>query len=301
MPGAASERWQPPFSYMNYVFSLAQQRFRILLPGSISLKIENRHQPFIGPDDGGEVCGTISFELTDILPPLPEQSVMEQYKLYCPSLDNLTWFLDASDHTPFAYSDRRQSPKRVEIVVHTRNESYLSSSNAIMLMIETEDLLRRCGGLMMHGCLVDTPRGGIVFTGPSGIGKSTQGSLWESFGNGRVLNGDRVGLCQDEDGWSGWGLPFAGSSQVYLNEGTAVKALIVLKQGEENSIRRLAAGDALKAVYPQAHLHRWSRDFMEQGTGNLMSLIARTPVYLLCCRPDKAAVDLVQDTVFGVI
>lgn len=263
------------------------------------MNIEERHKPFLLPYDGVAANGQVEFLLCPELPPLPGDAVEEQWHYYSTSQPDCTWFVNSIEHIPFAMSQRGKSPEQILIYLPESNKKLLSSSNVIMLLLETEALLTVSGGLMAHGCLVDTSKGGILFTGPSGIGKSTQGSLWEAYGQGRILNGDRAGLMKRDGQWQGWGLPFAGSSGVYLNEGCNLRALVLLKQAKVNSLRQLTGVEAFRSLYPQIHLHRWSPAYMEQGTSTLMQLLKDLPVYELSCRPDRDAVELLDKTLFG--
>lgn len=77
-----------------------------------------------------------------------------------------------------------------------------------------EELLIGRDRLTLHASLVDSPYGGLLFSGVSGVGKSTQGDLWERFADASLINGDRPILRKTSDGWMASGSPYAGSSGV---------------------------------------------------------------------------------------
>ena len=48
----------------------------------------------------------------------------------------------------------------------------------------------------MHASLVDRSNKGLMFLGPSGIGKTTQAELWMKYRDAEIINGDMVFVKQ---------------------------------------------------------------------------------------------------------
>ena len=46
--------------------------------------------------------------------------------------------------------------------------------------------------MVLHCSVLKVKSGVILFSGPSGIGKSTQAGLWTKYRKARVINGDRT-------------------------------------------------------------------------------------------------------------
>ena len=87
----------------------------------------------------------------------------------------------------------------------------------------------------------------ILFTGPSGIGKTTQAELWRDYQGAEIINGD-VTLIRKWDGrYCAFGAPIHGSSPYCENKSAPIEALIVLQQGTENQIEVLNHFEALSA------------------------------------------------------
>lgn len=60
------------------------------------------------------------------------------------------------------------------------------------------DILADAGMLVLHSAYIVTRQGeGILFSGPSGIGKSTQAALWQHYGAAQTVNGDRALVRKD--------------------------------------------------------------------------------------------------------
>ena len=153
--------------------------------------------------------------------------------------------------------------------------------------------------IYLHSSLIDHQGRGLMFLGPSGIGKTTQAELWNRYRDALIINGDVVFVQETEEILLGWGTPWHGSSPYCENTNVPVEALIVLKQAPENSIRELTGFEKVTAVSESVFYPRWLEGGMELCLETLDHLLSALPVYELSCRPDEGAVELVERTVFG--
>lgn len=153
--------------------------------------------------------------------------------------------------------------------------------------------------LYLHSSLIEYHGHGLMFLGPSGIGKTTQAELWNQYRGALIINGDVVFVQESEDSFLGWGTPWHGSSPYCENMNVPVRAMIVLKQTPDNSIRELSGFEKVTAVSNSVFYPRWLENGMELCLETLDHLLSSVPVYELSCRPDEDAVRLVEDTVFN--
>lgn len=84
--------------------------------------------------------------------------------------------------------------------------------------IALEALLLQRDAMILHASFVSTRYGGLLFSGVSGIGKSTQADLWQRYEGAELLNGDRTVLRRMDGVWTAFGSPYAGSSNCFVNE-----------------------------------------------------------------------------------
>ncbi len=152
--------------------------------------------------------------------------------------------------------------------------------------------------LMVHASFVRWHGQGLLFTGPSGMGKSTQARLWETHMGAEVLNGDRA-VCEIGDEVTAWGSPWAGSSGIWRNECAPLRAIVALRQADENTIRPLRGREALAEMMPRMATVPWAEEWHVRAMELAIALIGRVPVWRLSCRPDGEAAALVRQTVFG--
>ena len=182
-------------------------------------------------------------------------------------------------------------------VQYLRDEMrHVSHTNGAFFHIRWEEVLLHARRFLLHACCVETELGGILFSGPSGIGKSTQGHLWCQHEGAEVINGDRPVLYKDGDRWYAYGSPYAGSSNYHKNKRTGVRAIVLLAQAKECSIRKLRKAEAFRKVFAQTTLSAWNPDSINRGCELLEDLIKDIPVYELACTPDERAVELLKRT-----
>lgn len=146
--------------------------------------------------------------------------------------------------------------------------------------------------IQLHAATIEDQGRGILFLGPSGIGKTTQAERWAEFRGSSIINGD-VGFVQrTEREYIAWGTPWHGSSPYCLNASVPVKALVVLKQAPENRLRELTGFEKVTEVSGSVFYPTWLDDGMELCTDTLNHLLTDLPVYRLDNRADRESVEI---------
>lgn len=164
---------------------------------------------------------------------------------------------------------------------------------------ELEILLASRGIVSLHSSLVRYRGEGILFTAPSGTGKSTQAELWEQFESADVLNGDRSLIRRLDGKWVAFGAPFAGSSQIFRNEYAPIRSIVVLRQAPENNVEMLKPAEAFRLIYSESILPRWNTSAHSSVISIISRLCAEVPIRILRCTPDQRAVNLLKQEVWG--
>ena len=164
-------------------------------------------------------------------------------------------------------------------------------------LIGIEEVLIRHQAFLLHSSVVEMNGKVFLFSGPSGIGTSTQASLWEQYLGADILNGDRCIIRRKTDGFYGCGSPWCGTSKIYRAEQFPVGGILLLRQAEENAIRRVGK-EAFIEIYEQSIVNSWNGEFVLQLSDLIGELLKEIPVYELFCRPDQDAVQLAYETLF---
>ena len=164
----------------------------------------------------------------------------------------------------------------------------------VLNAMEAEHLVVQNYGLILHASFVRTGDRAILFTAPSGTGKSTQAELWCHHRDAELINGDRAAVMLENNAVYACGIPFSGSSGVGKAAKLPLGAIIYLSQSPENHVERLSGFRAFRKVWEGCSVNIWNREDLSLSTDTLMQIIDRVPIYHLSCRPDENAVETME-------
>lgn len=174
-------------------------------------------------------------------------------------------------------------------------EKYVEPSLWHMLMLlPFSRLMMEKGTLVMHASYICHRGEGILFSGPSGIGKSTQAGLWAKYRGAREINGDRVLITPGEDGSIVASHYLSGTSGVCNNVTSPLKAIVMLEQAEENAILPVSALQIFRLVMGQLDYSVSDRDQLIKVSGLVEKLLRNTLVCCYGCRIDENAVECLE-------
>lgn len=114
-----------------------------------------------------------------------------------------------------------------------------------------EKILQMFQCMVLHSCHIQKDGEAILFTAPSGTGKSTQGDLWVQYNDAEVINGDRTAIRKVNGQWMAYGLPFCGTSGIHKNHQEPIRGITVIRQYPENRAMVLRGRDAFSAIYSE--------------------------------------------------
>ncbi len=168
------------------------------------------------------------------------------------------------------------------------------TARTILQALEAEHLLARCGSFALHCAYIRRGGDAILFTAPSGTGKSTQAELWRTYRGAEIINGDWAAVCVTETGCFAAGIPFAGSSEYCKNETLPIKAIVYLSQAPEDRICRLHGYEAFARVWEGISVNPWHREDVERVSASVQGICGSVPVFHLCCTPRESAVEVLE-------
>lgn len=266
----------------------------IRIDSPVSLKESQWLQPFrvIGEQDGLVVA--LRCKMEEFL--LPETA-----RYLRRGIDTDYYEIDGTEYAVF----RRKPDPRVLIAMAMTSENekivYISpfaeeycGAQFLLRHIELIHLLQQYNIWVLHSCYVKTPMGAVLFTADSGVGKSTQGELWERYGGGEVINGDRCVLYRDESGFHAGGFVYSGSSGICKNETVPLRAIVFLRQSQENTISRMKPAEIIKGLYMQLVSCPYREEESMKKLDFASSLCETVDIVRLNCRPDEDAVRTLQ-------
>lgn len=175
-----------------------------------------------------------------------------------------------------------------------------SSSAATLYPLEypLEDLLFRHlladhDAILVHACGVSWHGRGYLFVGSSGAGKSTTARLWRAAG-ATILNDDRVVLEAGRDGVLIHPTPWFGEHPEVGGEAAQLRAIFLLRQGDEVSFTPLRPAAGTAHVFAKSFPPLWDPERMDRTLATLGRVCQQVPCGWLTVPRDARAVEWVQ-------
>ena len=222
-------------------------------------------------------------------------SAEDEFYRYYKKKDGFVWEIKGAKGSTVARISADHTMKNLQYdMFQCRRESEMEL-NGWVFLLPMRRILQQLGANLVHAVMVETEGKGLLFTGPSGIGKSTQGDLWQKYMGAKLLCNDRTILRKTEEGWLGFGFYEDGSDPVGTRRGVPVGAIVVLKQESDNKLGRICDSRALRMLLEQTFLEIWDSEMMIRAADSMLQLLREVPVYELGCRPDVSAVMLLKE------
>jgi hypothetical protein len=145
--------------------------------------------------------------------------------------------------------------------------------------------------MFMHCSALSYKGNGVLFTAPSGTGKSTHAYLWRKyFGKDVVMVNDDKPLLRRKDGkFFVFGTPWDGKHRISNNVCAPVKAILILSQSKDNTITRAENKQALYTLLNQT-IRPCETELMDKVLTLTNEILQTIPIYKLECNISENAV-----------
>lgn len=160
----------------------------------------------------------------------------------------------------------------------------------VLNTLEAEHHIVRRGGFLLHNSFIRVDDKAILFTAPSGTGKSTQAELWRKYRGEEVINGDRAAVRVEGEKVMAYGIPYCGTSGICGQAKLPVAAIVYLSQGPENRIEPLRGLQAFKRMWEGCSVQLWEEADVARCSQTVTEAIQRANVVHLTCTPEEEAV-----------
>ncbi|MBS7146810.1 MAG: hypothetical protein KH083_00265 [Intestinibacter bartlettii] len=218
--------------------------------------------------------------------------------------DNLYYryeFLKSPNGEIYAYTNfNKKNLNYIEIFIK-KDCNNVNNTIEIFKLLMLDKLFSLNNIILLHSSYIKYKNKAILFTAPSGTGKSTQADLWSKYEYAEIINGDKTAMQKVDGRWYAYGLPYAGSSDIFKNISTQISTIVVLRKGNENKIKKLSLKEAFKYIYSETIINTWDEQFVNTAIDIILGIINDIPVYLLSCLPNQDAVELLKSEIGGVL
>lgn len=174
------------------------------------------------------------------------------------------------------------------------------TAKTILDAAEIEHFSIQNKGFILHSSYIIHNGKAILFTAPSGTGKSTQADLWEKYRGAEIINGDRSIVRCLEEGIFACGLPFSGSSQICKNVTVPLGAIVYLGQAPQNELERLSGSKAFRTIWEGVSVNTWDAEDVATCMDLVKKVVEEIPIYRFDCLPDESAVKFLEQTLVEV-
>jgi hypothetical protein len=160
------------------------------------------------------------------------------------------------------------------------------------------DYIVRRGGFFLHCSCLRIDGAAVIFTAPSGTGKSTHAALWRRHFGDRVtmINDDKPLVREESGGFVIYGTPWNGKHRIGSNISAPIKAMLFLEQAKENYTKPLEPIAALSLLLQQT-VRPTDPGEMSLLLDMLGRLIETVPMIRLGCNISDEAVVTAYDAV----
>ncbi|HOH18091.1 MAG TPA: hypothetical protein PK087_02075 [Bacilli bacterium] len=178
--------------------------------------------------------------------------------------------------------------KRITIFLSNKLGDNLFMMEYIVTGLYFLEIALSCGYLPLHASAIIYQNEALLFSAPSGVGKSTQANLWKkNIPEIVFLNDDKpLILCKDQA--LVFGTPWSGKTFRNVNVSAALKTIVFLKQGPINEIISLSDEDKMIHLFKNTHRSQILIN-QEVMIESIKHLIGRTKIIAYSCTPNQDA------------
>nr|WP_316622847.1 hypothetical protein [uncultured Ruminococcus sp.] len=175
---------------------------------------------------------------------------------------------------------------------------YICEAVAILRVIC--DYIIDKGGFFLHCSCLKYKDEAIIFTAPSGTGKSTHSALWRRhFGDDVVMINDDKPLVREKDGrFYIYGTPWNGKHSIGNNTSAPIRSVVFLSQAPENKATPISPIDAMALLLQQTVLPS-NKAALSKLLDMLGRLVETVPMYRLGCTISDEAVTTIYQEIYG--
>lgn len=177
------------------------------------------------------------------------------------------------------------------IFLHPDRIENLNSDPVFVSLFALERRMPAKNALILHCAYISYKNQAILFSAPSGIGKTTQARLWEKYRGSRTVNGDRALLRIKDGQWHAEGWPVCGTSGICRNEGLPLGAIVLLSQGTHDKVSFTKSSETFKLLYAQITVNSWQANAVRRTICLSEHLLQTVPVFQFQCTISGHAVD----------
>ena len=202
---------------------------------------------------------------------------------------------------PQRYARSRKEGKHI-LVQYLENSNYWNNSSfSVLNLAHLETIFGENDSILLHSCYTEYKGNAILFTAPSGTGKTTQAEKWVRLFGSRIVNGDLSLLyrSQKSPAWYCGGFFYHGSAPECNNETYPLKTIVILRQSPDNRVVQMSKVFLTGMLLSEMFINNWDSEQMEGALALVDHLVNHVQVLLYYCNIEDASAVVLYDYLYG--
>ena len=230
----------------------------------------------------------LNHEIGTVLLRNKEMVIMEneQYYVYLfPTLKNITEAHMTKDgKNVYLYAIHNPTKENIDHIFH--------AIRAFFLFIAQKN-----GYFAIHSASILYQDQAWLFSGHSGMGKSTHTKLWHDLYDVPYLNGDLNLVGQEKDTLMVYGIPWCGTSNIYTTQNVKLGGIVLLGRSKENHLEPLSKSLQILRVMQRMISPSWNFNMLEQNIQMATLIQEKTRIYYYLCTKEESACKTMKEII----
>lgn len=221
---------------------------------------------------------------------IADLSIKIEPEYECTRLRLAPYLTDSSD---VDFEIKISKEQIIERSRQSSNPCSKSEAESVLILTQLCTRVLECyNGFFFHSSSLMLDGEAYIFTAPSGTGKSTHTALWRKHFGSRVtmINDDKPIIRNIDGKFFVYGTPWMGKADIGNNIKAPIKAVYLIKRGNENKAVRVKAGEVFGEILTQTVIPS-DREQLSELLSLLDSFFRQIPLYVLTCTVSDEAVE----------
>jgi len=155
-------------------------------------------------------------------------------------------------------------------------------------------LAQNKGMVALHSASILYKGKAWLFSGRSGMGKSTHTNLWKKLYNTPIINGDLNLLGMENGTPVVYGIPWCGTSGMYDTKTHILGGIILLKQAPEDFIEKLSEDKKQLLVCQRLISPTWSPELFDKNISIIEKIVSKILICKLNCTKENSSAEVMK-------
>ena len=159
-------------------------------------------------------------------------------------------------------------------------------------------LAQKNGRFALHSASILYREKAWLFSGHSGMGKSTHTALWHEQFQTPYLNGDLNLIGCENDKLIVYGIPWCGTSGIFTTKQYPLGGIVLLgRHPERDLVEDLSTSDKILRVMQRMISPAWTEELLSQNLSFASEIADKVPVFHLSCTMHPSAAQAARDEI----